>query len=189
MLIGVLALQGSVKEHCDIIELSGDSFLLVKNREDLDKIDGLIIPGGESTTLIRLLKIKDMDRAIIESFNNGLKIWGTCAGLILLSKTLKCNSFEPLGLIDITVDRNGYGTQLDSFEAEVILENKKSNVRFIRAPRILNHGDDIKVLSLWKKEVVAVESKNIMVTTFHPEVTDNRDFYNYFKSLILSGIN
>lgn len=188
MFIGVLALQGSVKEHCDIIELSGDSYVPVKNRTDLDKIDGLIIPGGESTTLIRLLKIKGMDRAIIEGFNNGLKIWGTCAGLILLSRTLKCSSFKPLGLIDIAVDRNGYGTQLNSFEAHVLLENKKSNVRFIRAPRIINYGDDIKVLSLWNEEVVAVRSNSVMVTTFHPEVTGNRDFYYYFKSMISADL-
>lgn len=184
MLIGVLALQGSVEEHCDIISSKGDSFILVKNIEDLKSIDGLIIPGGESTTLIRLLKIKSLDKAIINSSKNGLIIWGTCAGMILLSKELKCKSFKPLALIDITVDRNGYGSQLDSFEGDVTLKNRLSRVRFIRAPRINVLGDNISVLSRWDDEVVAVRSKNIMVTTFHPEVTGNCEFYNYFKTMI-----
>lgn len=184
MVIGVLALQGSFEEHCHIAELEGDKVIFVKTEKDLGKIDGLIIPGGESTTLIRLLKIKAMDKAIIDSFNNGLKIWGTCAGLILLSKSIKCKSFEPLGLIDITTDRNGYGTQLDSFETTVIFNNKESHIRFIRAPKILKIGDNIDILSVYNEEVVAVRSKNIMVTTFHPEVTDNRDFYRYFKSML-----
>ncbi|QEN03639.1 pyridoxal 5'-phosphate synthase glutaminase subunit PdxT [Thiospirochaeta perfilievii] len=184
MVIGVLALQGSVEEHCNIVLSNCDKTILVKHPSDLNKIDALIIPGGESTTLIRLLKIKGLDRALVEASNRGLKIWGTCAGLILLSKKILCNSFSPLGLIDIVVDRNGYGSQVDSFETEIDFFNNKSKVRFIRAPKIVELGSSIEVLSIYNGEPIAVRSKNIFVTSFHPEVTNNDTFYKYFKSLI-----
>lgn len=184
MRIGVLGLQGSVKEHCDSIESQGDIAIVVRYPEDLDSIDALIIPGGESTTLIRLLKIKDMDSAIILKALSGLPIWGTCAGLILLSSKVEDSSITPLGLIDITTRRNGYGTQHDSFTADIDIENYSANVRFIRAPRILELGENVKIVTEYNGEVVAATNGKVLVTTFHPEVTGDRYFYRYFRSFI-----
>lgn len=183
MKIGVLALQGSVLEHSNIIESSGDEVVFVKTPSDLNNLDGLIIPGGESTAIIRLLKIKELDKEIIKKSKLGLRIWGTCAGLILLSSELKCQSFIPLKLIDITVSRNSYGSQLYSSTSEIDFNGSKSRVRFIRAPRIMEIGENIDVLSEFNGDIVAVKSGNIMVTSFHPEITGCYDFYNYFKTL------
>ncbi len=176
--IGVLALQGSVEEHCRMIKKSGDSPILVRYPRDLDNIQGLIIPGGESTTLLKLLKIKKMDEAITLSANKGLPIWGTCAGLILLSS---------MNIIDIEIRRNGFGSQAQSFDGIVGILDKKAFVRFIRAPRIISLGAGVTCLSRYNSEIVAAVSNKIMVTTFHPEVTEDKSFYSYFKSLVISG--
>ncbi len=182
--IGVLGLQGSVKEHCDSIKSQGDIAVVVRYPEDLDSIDALIIPGGESTTLVRLLKIKDMDSAIILKALSGMPIWGTCAGLILLSSRVEDSSLKPLGLIDITARRNGYGTQHDSFTTVIQIQGCSARVRFIRAPRIVYIGDNVKVVTKYEGEVVAATNGKILVTTFHPEVTEDKSFYRYFKTFI-----
>lgn len=184
MKIGVLALQGSVEEHKKLIETCGDTAFSVRYPEELENIDALIIPGGESTTLTKLLKIKNMDSAIKNRALAGLPVWGTCAGLILLSKNADHERVETLDLIDIDTKRNGYGTQVDSFTAELVLNGEESSVRFIRAPRIIRTGDDVKVISTYNNEVVAALSKNIFVTAFHPEVTGDKTFYNFFRSII-----
>lgn len=184
MRIGVLGLQGSVAEHCYSIENHGDDAFVVKYPEDLDRIDGLIIPGGESTTLMRLLKIKGMDKAISAKVKAGLPVWGTCAGLILLSKSVENNEFIPLGLIDLKARRNGYGNQHDSFTTDIEIGGNISCVRFIRAPQIVSLGEGVEVLAKYKENTVAAISNNVMVTTFHPEVTGDKYFYRYFRSII-----
>lgn len=176
MNIGVLALQGSVLEHSRVVESQYDNLVLVKEPKDLITLDGLIIPGGESTTLERLLKIKSMDRAIINASESGLVIWGTCAGLILLANQLK--------LIDLTVERNGYGSHSDSFASVITFCDALIDVKFIRAPKILELGENVSILSEYNDSIVAAENKNIIVTSFHPEVTGNLNIYYYFKSKI-----
>ncbi|MBI9101123.1 MAG: pyridoxal 5'-phosphate synthase glutaminase subunit PdxT [Spirochaetales bacterium] len=184
MTIGVLGLQGSVAEHGRAIESDGDIFRRVLSPEDLDKIDGLIIPGGESTTLTKLIKIKMLDEAILRKAREGLKIWGTCAGLILLSKEVKGGEIEPLGLLDITAGRNGYGTQMQSFSTTVPFRGGFEAVSFIRAPKILSCGESVTILSEYAGLPVAVCTESIMATTFHPEVTGSLGVYRYFKNTL-----
>lgn len=174
MVIGVLALQGSVEEHCSAIESMGDRSILVRTPEDLENIEGLILPGGESSTLSLLLRIKVLDVAIDKKITEGLPVWGTCAGLILLSKNW----------LDIDVNRNGFGRQLSSFSSKISFRGSLTEVRFIRAPRITRVGDSLEVLALWENEVIAVKHDNILGTTFHPEVTNDSTIYNYFRTMI-----
>ncbi len=185
MIIGVLDLQGAVHEHISIIESCNDIAVRVKENKDLENLDGLIIPGGESTVLSRLLKIKGLNSGIVKKYRQGLKIWGTCAGLIILAKKIEGESMETLGLLDIEVKRNGYGRQLDSFTKDVEFNNNVSTVRFIRAPRIIKTGVEITPLLKIDNEIVAARTKNTMFTTFHPEVTGDTSFYNYFKESII----
>ncbi len=184
MVIGVLALQGSVEEHSNMIRSFGDDVSLVRYPHELDSVQALIIPGGESTAILKLLKIQGLDVAIKEKASNGLPIWGTCAGLIMLSKEVYGEQVETLNLIDIETKRNGYGTQIDSFTTEVNLNNRDVKVRFIRAPRIISTGLDVEVLTEYNGESVAVRSGNILATTFHPEITNDKSFYKYFRSFI-----
>lgn len=179
MNIGVLALQGSVAEHLNMIKKLGDNPVEVRDPSDFDLIDALIIPGGESTTLSKTLKIKSIDRLIIEKAKGGMPVWGTCAGLILLS-----NGENYLNLIDIGVERNGYGTQHQSFESTIEFGNSIANVKFIRAPRIANVGKSVDVIAKLDNEPIACLYKNIFVTTFHPEVTNDITVLLYFKGLI-----
>lgn len=176
MVIGVLALQGSVVEHCLVIESQGDIVKLIKKPSDMANIDGLIIPGGESTTLSKLLKIKGLDKAIIEKAEKNLPIWGTCAGLILLG--------NDLGIIDIQIERNGYGSHSRSFTALISFLGTLAKVRFIRAPKISTVGRNVRILSVYEDSIVAAEHNQILVTCFHSEVSGNLDFYLYFKSKI-----
>jgi 5'-phosphate synthase pdxT subunit len=173
--VGVLALQGSVKEHIDSIELAGDIGVEVRDPVDFESIDALIIPGGESTTILKLLGIKSIDTVLIEKVKNGLPVWGTCAGLIILSS---------LGLIDIDIERNGWGAQNFSFIRDIELDGKSSTVSFIRAPRIKRVGEGVKGISFIDNEIVAIKKGSILGTTFHPELGRDLKVYNYFKSFI-----
>lgn len=179
MVIGVLALQGSVLEHCNMLERGGVTAVEVRNPSDFDDIDALIIPGGESTTLVKILKIKSIDKIIVKKVKEGMPVWGTCAGLILLSK-----GSEYLNLIDVEVERNGYGTQHQSFSTTVDFGDSKANVKFIRAPKIVKVGKDVEIVSVHEDEPVACISGNVLVTTFHPEVTKDLSVLLYFTGLI-----
>ncbi|MBN2616732.1 MAG: pyridoxal 5'-phosphate synthase glutaminase subunit PdxT, partial [Spirochaetales bacterium] len=137
---------------------------------------GLVIPGGESTTLNKLLKIKKLDEGIIEHSYKGLHLWGTCAGLIILANNLK--------LIELDIERNAYGSQINSFSSKIKFCNDNISVKFIRAPKIVNVGKNVDVLSVHNGDVIAVSNKNVFATTFHPEVTLDDTVYNYFTSRI-----
>lgn len=175
MTIGVLALQGSVKEHIDTIRYAGDIGVEVRDPEDFDTIDALIIPGGESTTIFKLLKIKGLDSIIIDRVKNGLRVWGTCAGLILLNR---------LDLLDIEIERNGWGSQNSSFICDIEIKGVESQVSFIRAPRIKSVGIGVDTISTIDGEVVAVKKGKLLGTTFHPELGRDLTVYNFFKSLL-----
>jgi 5'-phosphate synthase pdxT subunit len=169
--VGVLALQGDYALHSKLLESLGAVSCTVRRVEELDRCEALVVPGGESTTLRKLLARSELDRAIVE-FASGHPVLGTCAGCILAASELDdAHGVEPLGLLDITVRRNGYGRQVDSFEGVVAGGVTDEPVAFIRAPRILRHGGSVEVLGTWNEEPVAVRGGRVTALTFHPEVT------------------
>jgi 5'-phosphate synthase pdxT subunit len=180
--IGILDLQGGVVEHLDHLQRLGIPGVRVKRPDELAGLAGLILPGGESSCLARLMRIFELDLAIRREFERGLKLWGTCAGAILLAKHIVG---EPphLGLIDLEVQRNAYGSQLDSFKSEAWLPAVAAAsipLTFIRAPKITRVGADISVLLRHGDAIAAAESSQVLVTTFHPELTGSLAFHRYF---------
>jgi pyridoxal 5'-phosphate synthase pdxT subunit len=182
--IGVLDLQGDVFEHLDHLQRLGIDARPVKQINDFDGLAGLILPGGESTCLARLLRIFDIEPVIVRKYREGMKLWGTCAGAILLAGTL-IGEAPHLGLIDIEVQRNGFGSQLDSFACEALIPKvspKPMPLTFIRAPKILQTGEGVEVLLRIEDYIAAAESAGILVTVFHPELTGCLAFHRYFAT-------
>jgi 5'-phosphate synthase pdxT subunit len=181
-MIGVLDLQGDVFEHLDHLERLSVAVRPVKKAEDFEGLAGLILPGGESTCLARLLKIFGIDKVIVGKFQEGMKLWGTCAGAILLAKSV-AGEAPHLGLIDIEIERNGFGSQLDSFVSEASIPQLSGTpvpLTFIRAPKILSVGKGVEVLLSIDDYIAAAESPDVLVTIFHPELTPSLAFHRYF---------
>jgi len=179
--IGVLDLQGDVHEHCDHLERIGTPGRRVKSA-DLSDLAGLIIPGGESTCISRLIRIFDLENPIRNNFRDGMKIWGTCAGAILLAKTVV---HEPphLGLIYIEIERNSFGSQLDSFASEAVVHKIGKGpvpLIFIRAPKIKKAGAGVEVLLQMDDYIAVAETPDVLVTVFHPELTGCVALHRYF---------
>jgi len=180
--IGVLDLQGGVQEHLDHLRRVGVAARPVKRAADLVGLAGLIIPGGESTCLARLLSIFGLDAAIRQAYDQGLKLWGTCAGAILLARE-NVDETPCLGLIDIAVSRNAFGSQLDSFHREALapaVAREPIPLTFIRAPKIVRAGEGVRVLLRLDDYIAAAEDDRILVTVFHPELTPSLAFHRYF---------
>jgi 5'-phosphate synthase pdxT subunit len=181
-MIGVLDLQGGVHEHLDHLERLGVPSKRVKHKSDFTELAGLIIPGGESTCLARLLNIFDLENVVLQHYRRGMKLWGTCAGAILLAG--KVAGEKPcLGLIDIEIVRNCFGSQLDSFVSEAVIPAVSAApvpLTFIRAPKIVNAGREISVLLKIDDYIAAAESKDVLVTVFHPELTNCIALHRYF---------
>lgn len=188
-LIGVLDLQGGVHEHLEHLERLNIPYKKVKQTADFADLAGLIIPGGESTCLARLLHIFTLKDVILQYHRLGMKIWGTCAGAILLAdKVVGENSC--LGLIDMEIERNGFGSQLDSFKSEAFIaavSDKPIPLTFIRAPKILRAGKDVNILLRIDDYIAAAESDSVLVTAFHPELTGCLAFHRYFA--LKCGLN
>jgi len=188
--IGVLALQGDFAEHLGVLNKLGVQSREVRLPGELQGLDGLIIPGGESTTMARLMDIYSLREPVKERVRSGMTVWGTCAGLILLATKLAEDRPEPLGLMDIDVQRNGYGRQVDSFEADLpvpVLETKEAfRAVFIRAPKVLRVGKDVTVLASLSQrgEVVAAQQDGMLATSFHPELTQDARFHQYFLKMV-----
>ncbi|MBD5638826.1 pyridoxal 5'-phosphate synthase glutaminase subunit PdxT [Clostridium botulinum] len=184
MKVGVLDLQGSVVEHMKILEkIDNVEPVRVKYKEDLDNIQGIILPGGESTALGKLLKDFHIYDTLKEKIENGLPVWGTCAGMILLAKDIEEQEESYFKVIDIKVKRNAYGSQLNSFSIEEMLEDiDKEPIEFvfIRAPYITTVGSNVTILKKVRKNIVAAKEKNVLVTSFHPELTEDTRFHKYF---------
>ncbi|PRR80196.1 pyridoxal 5'-phosphate synthase glutaminase subunit PdxT [Clostridium vincentii] len=183
MIIGVLSLQGDVIEHINHIKKTGYIGVEVKTKQDIDAIDALILPGGESTAIGRLLRITELEDYLKQKIINGLPVWGTCAGMILLAKNIDGEDKVHLGIMNIKVKRNAYGTQLDSFIIQRTIENISKNpidMIFIRAPYIEEFSETVTPLIYVDGNLVAAKENNILVTSFHPELTDNTTFLNYF---------
>ncbi|MDQ1277397.1 MAG: pyridoxal 5-phosphate synthase pdxT subunit [Thermodesulfobacteriota bacterium] len=182
-MIGVLDLQGDVVEHLDHLERLGVVSRRVKEPSHLHGLKGLIIPGGESTCLSRLIKIFGMDTAITEACERGVKIWGTCAGAILLATRI-VGEKPYLGLIDMEIERNSFGSQLASFAATAAIPRVASKavpLIFIRAPKIRSVGPGVEILLQMDDYIAAVETADILATVFHPELTNNLAFHRYFS--------
>lgn len=181
-MIGILDLQGDVVEHLEHLERLGIPVQRVKEPCQIKNVSGLIIPGGESTCLSRLMRIFDFQEAIVSAYRQGLKIWGTCAGAILLATSVKGESSH-LALIDMEIERNSFGSQLDSFTCEASIPRVSPDplpLIFIRAPKIRKVGAGVDILLRIDDFIAAAETSQILTTTFHPELTASLAFHRYF---------
>jgi len=181
--VGVLSLQGAVEEHLRMIKKCGFEGVKVKTVGDLEKVDRLIIPGGESTTIGKLAKIYNLDLEITKKGKEGMPIFGTCAGMILLANKVVGNEQIRFKLIDIEVERNAFGRQVDSFEVDLNIDTftgKPFRAVFIRAPYIKKVAREVKILAEFKGKIVMARQKNILVSSFHPELTDDLRVHKYF---------
>lgn len=186
MRIGVLALQGAFREHCRMVESCGASSVEIRKPEQLDEIDGLIIPGGESTTIGKLMVEWGLEEAIRTRAQQGLAIYGTCAGMILLARHIVASSQPRLGLMDITVERNAFGRQRESFEADLdVPEFGEQPLRavFIRAPYITAVGEGVRVMAQVGDKTVIARQGKLLVTAFHPELTGDERIHRYFLAM------
>ena len=183
--VGVLALQGAFREHVAAVTRLGATAREVRQLKDIDGIDALIIPGGESTTMGKLLNEWNMLEPLRQRILNGMPVYGSCAGLILLCREIE-NSDQPrLGVLDATVRRNAFGRQVDSFETNLNIPEIGADpipAVFIRAPVITGVGAGVTVLSEVKGQAVAVRQNNILATSFHPELTPDTRMHSYFLS-------
>jgi 5'-phosphate synthase pdxT subunit len=199
--IGVLNLQGAVSEHIDATNLALQKMRLkgeaitVKKPSQIDEIHGLIIPGGESTTIGRVAQHTEISNKIIEASKNGLPIFGTCAGLIVMAKEVYDikigETRQPiLGIMDVKVIRNAFGRQRESFEIDLpIAELGKNPFRtvFIRAPIIEKTWGDTEILAKYENKIIAAREKNLLATAFHPELTKDSRFHQHFIKMILKS--
>jgi pyridoxal 5'-phosphate synthase pdxT subunit len=186
MKIGVLALQGAVAEHIRMLGLAGAEGVIVKRTEQLEELDGLIIPGGESTTIGKLMRTYGFIDAIREFASKKKPVFGTCAGLILVAKEIVGQEEAHLGLMDIKVARNAFGRQRESFETDLPVAGMTDTVRavFIRAPLIDSVGDSVDVLSVYNGQIVAARQEHLLAASFHPELTDDYGFHSYFLDMV-----
>ncbi|MCQ4088907.1 pyridoxal 5'-phosphate synthase glutaminase subunit PdxT [Saccharibacillus sp. JS10] len=184
--IGVLALQGAVSEHIRSLEQAGAEAVAVKKTQQLSELDGLVIPGGESTTIGKLMQKYGFIEQIREFSEAGKPIFGTCAGLIVLAKEIEGQEQPHLGLMDITVTRNAFGRQKESFEIDLPVVGIEQPIRavFIRAPLIREIGADVEVLSVYNGEMVTAREGHLLVSSFHPELTDDYRLHEYFTQMV-----
>jgi len=184
--IGVLGLQGAYAKHLAILQQLDVQAVDVRKPEDLEKCHGLIIPGGESTTMTKLINEIEMHDALLK-FSADCPVFGTCAGMILMATKVDDDRVKTLNLLDIEVERNAYGRQIDSFidKLDVTTNGQAFSIRgvFIRAPRIKNIGDDVEVLASVNGEPVLVQQGHHMAAAFHPELTGETRIHNYFSTL------
>ena len=186
--IGVLALQGDFREHAEILRKLGVEPVEVRTVEDLEGLAGLIVPGGESTTIGKMLVSSGLLDGIRSFFYKGGPVWGTCAGMVLAASATTGPRQPLLGLMNALVERNGFGRQVHSFETEVEVEGFEEPFTgvFIRAPFFEDVGPGVEVLSKVGERVVAARGENILVTAFHPELTDDARFHEYFLREVCS---
>lgn len=186
MKIGILSFQGAVIEHIRHIESLGHEAVEVKYIEQLSDLDGIILPGGESTTIGKLLVRTGMMEPLRTAIQKGLPVWGTCAGMILLARTIENDTVTHLATMDMVVRRNAYGTQLDSFDTTCIVEEVSADpipLVFIRAPYIVSVGQQVQILCRVDENIVAVRQDKMLATSFHPELTKNAEWHRYFLDI------
>lgn len=186
MRIGVLALQGGFAEHAAALKRLDAEVFEIRKKDDLDAgLDGIILPGGESTVISRLLHETGLFRPIRELIGGGLPVFGTCAGMILLAERIENDAVVTFGSIRMTVQRNAFGRQLGSFHTEESFSGiGRIPMTFIRAPRIVSCGDGVRILAEVDGVKVAAKCDNVLVTAFHPELTDDLRIHRYFLDMV-----
>jgi 5'-phosphate synthase pdxT subunit len=193
--VGVLALQGDVREHLRVLTACGADVRAVRRATELAGLDGIVLPGGESTTIDKLSRIFGLREPLMAALRAGLPAYGSCAGMILLAKEVLdgTEDQQTFDALDITVRRNAFGRQVESFEADVDLDGIEGgpvHAVFIRAPWVESIDDGVQVLGavvppgLSESKIIAVQHENVMATSFHPEVTDDLRIHRYFLDLV-----
>ena len=188
MKTGVLALQGSFYDHVQSLKLIEQDYVLIKDTSDLSGVNSLILPGGESTAMIKIQENNDLFSGLKKLIESGIPTLGTCAGLILLAKDV-IDGETSLGVLITVVVRNAYGGQNQSFEGLVDLLGNKEMYCFIRAPKILSYEDSVSPIASIENEVVGVIENNIVGLSFHPELTNDNVFLNWLSSFLKDGVN
>lgn len=188
--IGVFALQGAVREHVRAVEECGAEAVVIKLKDQLKEVDGLILPGGESTTMRRLIDKYDFMSELKEFAAAGKPMFGTCAGLILLAKRLVGYDAPHIGVMDVTVERNSFGRQRESFEADLDIAGVAENFAavFIRGPHIVEAGENVEVLAKYDGRIVAAREGQFLGCSFHPELTDDHRMTAYFINMVKESL-
>ena len=191
MKVGVLAIQGAVSEHINMLKRAGAETLAVKTVEEINSVDGLILPGGESTTIGRLMHFYKIDTAIKKRAMEGMPIYGTCAGMILLSNHINGHDQPTLELLNATIVRNAFGRQVDSMEVDLTVKGFDTpfHATFIRAPIAKDPGKDVEILSELPEGVVFIRQKNILASSFHPELGKDLRIHRYFLDRVRNFLN
>lgn len=187
--IGVLALQGAVSEHMKAVEACGAEAVAIKHKEQLKDVAGLILPGGESTTMRRLIDKYGFMEELKEFARVGKPMFGTCAGLILMAKNLVGYSHPHIGVMDVTVERNSFGRQRESFEADLAIKGVTDHFPavFIRAPHIVGAGENVEILARHNNRIVAAREGQFLGCSFHPELTNDLEFTAYFVKMVIEA--
>ncbi len=188
MKTGVLALQGSFYDHVQSLELIDQDYVLIKDTSDLSNVNSLILPGGESTSMIKIQENNDLFTGLKKLIDSGIPTLGTCAGLILLAKDV-IDGETSLGVLNTVVERNAYGRQNQSFEGLVNLLGNKEMYCFIRAPKILSYEDSVTPIATIDNEVVGVIENNIVGLSFHPELTNDKVYLDWLSNFLKDGVN
>jgi len=188
MTTGILSLQGNFLDHARSLELINKEYTLVKQLSDIKNIDSLILPGGESTSMIKIQRNNELFNELKILIQDGIPTIGTCAGLILLAKDV-IDGEVALGVLDCVVERNAYGRQNESFEGLVNFIDNTQMYCFIRAPKIVKTGNKVKNIAFIDDEVVGVQHNNIAGFTFHPELTNDKNYLSWLKFFIEEGKN
>lgn len=187
--IGVLALQGDFERHLRKLKFAGVTGVEVRGSSGLSGLDGLIIPGGESTTIIKLLTTFEMSDPLAE-LGKSLPIWGSCAGMILMSREVEDGTIEPLGMLDISVARNAYGRQIHSTEERITINWNESPIEtraaFIRAPKVTRLGESVQVLARRGADPVLIRQKNLLASSYHDELFDEGLTTEYFLKVVVA---
>lgn len=189
--IGVLALQGAVEKHILMLGHCGVNIIPVRFARELDSVHGLIIPGGESTTVGKLMARYGIDEKIRERVGEGMSVFGTCTGMILLAKEIENSDQYRLGLMDAVIRRNAFGRQVDSFEADIRVDavgEQPVRAVFIRAPYALSVGDDVEVLGRFEEKIILYRQGNLFASAFHPELTNDTRVHRLFIESIRSRL-
>lgn len=188
--IGVLALQGAIREHIHAIEACEAKAITVKSVEDLALVDGLILPGGESTAMRKLIDRFEMLEPLRQFALDGKPMFGTCAGLILLAKELVGYDYSHVGELDAIVERNSYGRQVDSFEIDLNIEGVATDYPavFIRAPHIVSVEENVEILATHGDRIVMVKQGHLLGCSFHPELTDDHRIMAYFIEMVKESL-
>ena len=188
MKTGVLALQGSFYDHVQSLESIDQDYVLIKDTSDLSNVNSLILPGGESTSMIKIQENNDLFTGLKKLIESGIPTLGTCAGLILLAKDV-IDGETSLGVLNTVVERNAYGRQNQSFEGLVNLLGNKEMYCFIRAPKILSYEDSVTPIATIDNELVGVIENNIVGLSFHPELTNDKVYLDWLSNFLKDGVN